>query len=175
MRAVLHLADRHLDGEHREHDERAAKVTAATDARARASEDRERDAEDGGRAHVPVDRGLERPEPADDGAARMRAGGRRKRPADQQDAGGERDEQPEDAHPFRHDAERARPHLERQHDAEREHDDREQEVREHEPRVQVRVHRERAERRLRERAEEDHECEPAKLAHDRDEPGARPR
>ena len=51
-------------------------------------------------------------------------------------------------------------HFQREHDTECQHDHREQEVREHEPRVQAEVHGERAERRLQERAEEDHEREP---------------
>ena len=51
--------------------------------------------------------------------------------------------------------------LDGEHDPERQHDDREQEVREHEPGVQVVVDGERAERRLQQRAEEDREGEPA--------------
>ena len=122
---------------------------------------REREPEDRGRAHVPVHRRLERPEAAHDGAARMRARRGRERPADDQhERRAQRRRGCPAARPAGTRTDGRAAHLDRERDAERQHDDREQEVREDEPRVQVVVDRDRAERRLQQRAEEDREREP---------------
>ena len=63
--------------------------------------------------------------------------------------------------PLGHEVAPAPADLDGERDAQRQHGEREQEVREHEPRIQVVVHGERAERRLQQRAEEDREGEPA--------------
>ena len=169
MRAVLHLADRHLHREQSEHAparrapaapsrERDTRARARTrsrtpPSRARASTPRARTTRDGARPCCP-DAGL----PQSRACRRREGRTRRDRPAGRHAA-------PSAATcSARADATRRS-----EHDREREHDHREQEVREHPPRVQVVVHRQRAERRLRERAEEDERREPPVAA--REDPG----
>ena len=114
-------------------------------------------AEHGDRGAVEQQRRVQTPEPVDVLAARVRPGGGRERPADEQREAGGADPEPGEPRLAARAAAVApteRERLEPDDDRRAEHDEREQEVRDDERRVQVRVDGDRAERRLRERADE---------------------
>ena len=166
MRPVLHLADRHLHGEQPEHEQRAAQVAAVPRERASraARRTRRRRPPSRARASRPPDRTTTDRRttvlPGCGPAAVASVPLTTSTPSETQTAIAP------SCDPRRHAVERARPQLDRQRHRERQHDDREQEVREHEPRVEVVVDRDRPERRLRERPDEDQQRDDARAAGD---------
>ena len=109
-------------------------------------------------------RRLERPYAWHRNAPRVRAGGGDKRPGHDEHRAGGTDEQADRADPGGNAVAAQAPGLEDDEDAEREHREREQEVRPHEPRVQVVVDGDLPERSLCSRSREGAPCSRAQVA-----------